>query len=159
MQATYTTPDGSEKTFVMGCYGIGITRTAQAAVEAHHDEHGIKWPVPIAPYHLSIVPVNHKDEAQWAAAQQLYQQALAAGVEVLLDDREERAGVKFKDAELIGIPFRLTCGKALAEGRVELAVRATGEKREVPVAEAVATIQALVAEGCAPRRTPEAVGV
>ncbi|MEB3220558.1 MAG: proline--tRNA ligase, partial [Candidatus Sericytochromatia bacterium] len=159
MQATYTTPDGSEQTFVMGCYGIGITRTAQAAVEAHHDEHGIKWPVPIAPYHLSIVPVNHKDEAQWAAAQQLYREALVAGVEVVLDDREERAGVKFKDAELIGIPFRLTCGKALAEGRVELAIRATGEKREVPVAEAIATIEGLIREACAPRRAPEAVGV
>ncbi|MEB3195662.1 MAG: proline--tRNA ligase [Candidatus Sericytochromatia bacterium] len=159
MQATYTTPEGEEKTFVMGCYGIGITRTAQAAVEAHHDENGIKWPVPIAPYHLVIVPVNHKDEVQSAAAQQLYDAALAAGLEVILDDREERAGVKFKDAELIGIPFRLTCGKGLAEGQVELAVRASGEKRDVPLAEAIATIQQLVREGTRTQRPAQPVGV
>jgi prolyl-tRNA synthetase len=144
MNATFAAADGTEPPFIMGCYGIGITRTAQAAVEAHHDENGIKWPVPLAPYHLTIVPVNAKDEALMGAAERLYAEARAAGVEVLLDDREERAGVKFKDAELIGIPFRLTCGKAVADGEVELAVRATGEKRNLPLDEAIAEIQRVV---------------
>jgi prolyl-tRNA synthetase len=144
MNATYTAPDGTEQQFIMGCYGIGITRTAQAAVEAHHDENGIKWPVPIAPYHLVIVPVNVKDEQQMGAAEKLYAEARRAGVEVIIDDREERAGVKFKDAELIGIPYRLTCGKTLATGEVEFADRATGEKRALPVDGAIAEIKRLV---------------
>lgn len=144
MKATYTAPDGEEQPFIMGCYGIGITRTAQAAVEAHHDENGIKWPVPIAPYHLVIVPVNVKDEACWNAAVKLYDEARAVGLEALFDDREERAGVKFKDAELIGIPYRLTCGKALATGEVEFADRMTGEKRTLPVVGAVAEVAKLV---------------
>ncbi|MEB3284663.1 MAG: proline--tRNA ligase [Candidatus Sericytochromatia bacterium] len=144
MGATYTTPEGGEKPFIMGCYGIGITRTAQAAVEAHHDENGIKWPVPIAPFHVAIVPVNHKEPTQWEAATRLYEDAVAAGLEVVLDDREERAGVKFKDAELIGFPFRLTCGKALASGRVELFIRATGEKQEIALEDAVSVLRALV---------------
>jgi prolyl-tRNA synthetase len=159
MKATYTAADGEEKPFIMGCYGIGITRTAQAAVEANHDANGIVWPVPIAPYHLSIVPVNVKDEGQWGAAQRLYEEAKRAGVEVLLDDREERAGVKFKDAELIGIPFRLTCGKGIADGLVELAVRRTGEKRELPIGEAIAAIQAMIAAEVAASMPREAVGV
>ncbi|MDB5097520.1 MAG: prolyl-tRNA synthetase [Cyanobacteria bacterium RYN_339] len=144
MNATFTATDGTEQQFIMGCYGIGITRTAQAAVEAHHDENGIKWPVPIAPYHVVIVPVNVKDEAQMLAAEQLYAEARKAGVEALIDDREERAGVKFKDAELIGIPFRLTAGKTLATGEVEFAERATGEKRNLPIDGAIAEIKRLV---------------
>jgi prolyl-tRNA synthetase len=159
MNATYTEADGSEKPFIMGCYGIGITRTAQAAVEAHHDANGIVWPMPIAPYHLSIVPVNVNDEQQWGTAERLYKEAKAAGVEVLLDDREERAGVKFKDAELYGIPLRLTCGKTVAEGQVELAIRATGEKRLVPIEGAVAEMRRLVDEAIAATLSKQTVQV
>ncbi|MFP5501617.1 MAG: proline--tRNA ligase [Candidatus Sericytochromatia bacterium] len=156
MQATYTDAEGGQQPMIMGCYGIGITRTAQAAVEAHHDANGIVWPMPIAPYQLVIIPVNVKDEAQLAAGRKLYAEARAAGLEVLLDDREERAGVKFKDAELIGIPLRLTCGKTLAEGQVEFADRASGEKRLVPVESAIAEMKRLVEAAVAaaqPRET------
>lgn len=159
MNATYTEADGTEKPFIMGCYGIGITRTAQAAVEAHHDANGIVWPMPIAPYHLSVIPVNVNDEAQWGTAQRLYKEAKAAGIEVLMDDREERAGVKFKDAELYGIPLRLTCGKTVAEGQVELAVRATGEKRLVPIDGAIAEMRKLIDEAIAATLPKQTVGV
>ena len=120
MGATFTDADGLDKPFVMGCYGIGVTRTAQAAVEAFHDADGIRWPVAIAPYHLVIVPVNLKDPATLEWAERLYREAAKLGIEAVLDDREERAGVKFKDADLIGFPYRVTLGKTLAEGVVEL---------------------------------------
>lgn len=113
MNAVYTDINGKTHPYVMGCYGIGISRTAAAAVEAHYDEHGIKWPLAIAPYHVIIVPVNIKDELQMKVANQMYEDLKAAGVEVVLDDRDERAGVKFKDADLIGFPFRVTSEKLL----------------------------------------------
>jgi prolyl-tRNA synthetase len=159
MKATYTEADGAEKPFIMGCYGIGVTRTAQAAVEAHHDANGIVWPMPIAPYQVTIVPVNVNDEQQFGAAKQLYQAARAAGLEVLMDDREERAGVKFKDAELYGIPLRVTCGKTVAEGQVELAVRATGEKSLLPIDGAVAELKRMVDEAIAATMPKQAVSV
>ena len=127
MNAVYTDVDGKTKPYVMGCYGIGITRTAAAAVEKHHDEHGIKWPLAIAPYHVVVVPVNVKDELQVETAQKIYNKLLDANVEVVLDDREERAGVKFKDADLIGFPYRITVGKTIQEGNVEFKTRQTGE--------------------------------
>ena len=127
MNAVYTDVNGKTHPYVMGCYGIGISRTAAAAVEAHHDEHGIKWPLAIAPYHVVIVPVNIQDEMQMNIANSLYEVLKAAGVEVVLDDRDERAGVKFKDADLIGFPFRITVGKTISEGVVECKIRATGE--------------------------------
>ena len=127
MHAVYTDEDGKEKPFIMGCYGIGISRTAAAAVERHHDEFGIKLPLSIAPYHAIVVPVNCNDELQMKTAENLYEQLQKAGVEVVLDDRDERPGVKFKDADLIGFPFRITAGKTLSEGMVELKTRATGE--------------------------------
>jgi prolyl-tRNA synthetase len=159
MKATYTEADGSEKPFIMGCYGIGITRTAQAAVEANHDANGIIWPMPIAPYHLTIVPVNVNDEAQFGAAQRLYKEARAAGIDVLLDDREERAGVKFKDAELYGIPLRITAGKTVAEGSIELQVRATGEKSLLPIDGAIAEIKRMIDEAIAATMPKETVSV
>ena len=112
----------------MGCYGIGISRTAAAAVEAHHDEWGIKWPLAIAPYHAIIVPVSTKDEVQMNIATKLYEELLDNGVEAVLDDRDERPGVKFKDADLIGFPYRITVGKTISEGNVEFVIRQTGEK-------------------------------
>ena len=137
MNAVYTDVDGKTKPYVMGCYGIGITRTAAAAVEKHHDEHGIKWPLAIAPYHVVVVPVNVKDELQVETAQKIYNKLLDANVEVVLDDREERAGVKFKDADLIGFPYRITVGKTIQEGNVEFKTRQTGEVTTMTPDEAV----------------------
>ena len=127
MNAVYTDVDGKNKPYIMGCYGIGISRTAAAAVEAHHDEFGIKWPIAIAPYHVVIVPVNINDELQMKVANEMYQELKSAGVEVVLDDRDERAGVKFKDADLIGFPYRVTVGKTINEGLVEFKTREDGE--------------------------------
>ena len=124
----------------MGCYGIGVTRTAQAAVEKFHDEHGIIWPKSIAPYLVEVVPVNMKDEMQVKVANEIYEKLLAAGVEVIIDDRDERAGVKFKDADLIGFPFRITVGKTIQEGNVEYKIRATGELQTIKPEEAIEKI-------------------
>ena len=124
LNATFVDEHGQEKFFIMGSYGVGITRTAQAAVEKFHDEAGIIWPVPIAPYLAEIVPVNIQDEKQKKAALEIYHKMLDKNLEVLLDDRNERAGVKFNDADLIGIPLRITIGeKSLKEGKVEVKVR------------------------------------
>ena len=128
MNAVYLDADGKTKPYIMGCYGIGISRTAAAAVEAHHDDWGIKWPLAIAPYHVTIVPVSTKDELQMTTANKIYKELLANGVEAVIDDRDERPGVKFKDADLIGFPFRITVGKTITEGNVEFVTRATGEK-------------------------------
>lgn len=137
MNAVYTDINGKTHPYVMGCYGIGISRTAAAAVEAHYDEHGIKWPVAIAPYHVVIVPVNIKDELQMKVAGEMYDKLKKAGIEVVLDDRDERAGVKFKDADLIGFPYRVTVGKTINEGFVEFKVRETGEQEKYTPDEAV----------------------
>lgn len=137
MNAVYLDENGKTQPFIMGCYGIGISRTAAAAVERHHDEWGIKWPVAIAPYHVDIVPVNIQDELQMKVANEMYEQLKKAGVEVVLDDRDERAGVKFKDADLIGFPYRVTVGKTINEGLVEFKVRETGELVTLKPEEAV----------------------
>ena len=131
MNAVYLDQNGKSHPYIMGCYGIGISRTAAAAVEAHYDEHGIKWPISIAPYHVVIVPVNIKDELQMQVAEKMYEDLKKAGVEVVLDDRDERAGVKFKDADLIGFPYRVTVGKTISEGFVEYKTRETGEIEKV----------------------------
>ena len=123
MNATFIDENGKEKPFVMGCYGIGITRTMASIIEQHHDENGITWPLAIAPYHVSVIPVNVKDEAQMEIAEKLYNELKALGVDALLDNRNERAGVKFKDSELIGIPMRITVGKKIGDGEVEFKLR------------------------------------
>ena len=140
MNAVYLDENGKTQPFIMGCYGIGISRTAAAAVERHHDEHGIKWPIAIAPYHVDIVPVNIQDELQMKVANEIYEKLLAAKVEAVLDDRDERAGVKFKDADLIGFPFRITVGKTITEGLVEFKVRETDEVFKVKPEEAAEKI-------------------
>ncbi len=137
MNAVYTDVDGKNKPFIMGCYGIGISRTAAAAVEAHHDEHGIAWPLAIAPYHVVIVPVNINDETQMRAAQTMYDTLLKEGIEVVLDDRDERAGVKFKDADLIGFPYRITVGKSISDGLVEFKERNLEEIIKVEPSKAI----------------------
>ncbi len=131
MNAVYTDENGKTHPYVMGCYGIGVTRTAAAAVEAHYDDWGIKWPIEIAPYHVVVVPVSTNDETQMTVATKIYEDLLAAGVEAVLDDRDERPGVKFKDADLIGFPYRITVGKTISEGLVEYKVRETGELTKV----------------------------
>ena len=131
MNAVYLDKNGKSHPYIMGCYGIGISRTAAAAVEAHYDEHGIKWPISIAPYHVVIVPVNIQDKLQMETAEKMYEELKKAGVEVVLDDRDERAGVKFKDADLIGFPYRVTVGKTINEGLVEYKTRETGEVEKV----------------------------
>src|SRR5574344_1905344 len=128
MNAVYLDADGKTKPYIMGCYGIGISRTAAAAVEAHHDDWGIKWPLSIAPYHAIVVPVSTKDETQMKVAEEIYNKLLENNVEVVLDGRDERPGVKFKDADLIGFPYRVTVGKTITDGTVEFVTRETGEK-------------------------------
>ena len=135
LEATFTTEAGNQEALWMGCYGIGVSRLAQAAVEQHHDSHGICWPVSIAPFELIVVPANIDDATQRQLAEQLYTSFQAAGVDVLLDDRTERAGVKFKDADLIGIPWRIVVGRGAAEGQVELVERSSGSKRELAASE------------------------
>ncbi len=141
MTATFTNEQGEEKPLVMGCYGVGVSRLAQAAVEQSHDKDGIIWNPAIAPYHaIVIIPDLNKAE-QVEAAEKLYADLNAAGIETLLDDRNERAGVKFKDADLIGIPYRVVTGKALANGNVEVVNRATRAAQEIAIAEVIPTLQ------------------
>jgi prolyl-tRNA synthetase len=140
--ATYLDERGQQQPIVMGSYGIGPARIAAAAVEQRHDADGIVWPWAIAPFHVHLVPVSTKDAGQMAAAEELYRDLGAAGFEVLMDDREERAGVKFKDADLLGIPIRVTIGNALAkEGVVEVRSRASRQDRRVPRGEVVGVVQ------------------
>lgn len=143
MNATFTDKDGKEKPFIMGCYGIGISRTAAAAVERHHDEYGIKWPLAIAPYTVIVVPVSDQDETQMKVAEEIYNKLLAANVEVLIDDRSERAGVKLKDADLIGIPYRITVGKTIKDNLVEFKTRANNSVEAITPDDAIARILSL----------------
>ena len=140
MKCTYVNEKGENVPMVMGCYGIGVTRTLQSIVEQYHDDFGIKWPLNTAPYHAVVVPVNAKDQDQMNLANDIYEQLLASGVEVILDDRDERPGFKFKDWELIGIPFMVVCGKKANEGIVEFKVRETLEKVELAKDEAISKI-------------------
>jgi prolyl-tRNA synthetase len=128
LKATYLDENGREREIVMGCYGIGVGRTAAAAIEQNHDKDGIIWPMPIAPFQVIVVPVNNKIEALMEAAEEIYRLMSREGVEVLLDDRDSTPGVRFKDADLIGIPLRLTLGeKNLEKGLVEIRRRKNGE--------------------------------
>ncbi|MCK4802580.1 proline--tRNA ligase, partial [bacterium] len=132
LRATFLDKDGKEKYFVMGCYGIGVSRIVAAAIEQGHDQNGIIWPLSIAPFQVLILPVNYEHEKIRTISNRLYEQLESAGYEVLMDDRDERAGVKFKDADLIGIPIRVTVGeKTLAKNIVEVKLRGEKEVREV----------------------------
>lgn len=146
MNATFTDENGKEKPFIMGCYGIGVSRTAAAAVERYHDEFGIKWPMNIAPYQVIVVPVNIQDEEQMSVALKMYEELQAEGFEVVLDDRNERAGVKFKDADLIGFPIRVTVGKTVKEGLVELKIRENGEMSKLSPEEATLKIKEIISK-------------
>jgi len=145
LNATYLDANGREQIIFMGCYGIGIGRTVAAAIEQNHDENGIIFPIPIAPFHCSVVAVNTKDTGVMAAAEEIYFCLEKLGVEVLFDDRDERPGVKFKDNDLIGIPLRIVVGsKGLAEGKVEVKVRSTGEIMSLSLDEVAATVKQLI---------------
>ena len=137
MGAYYKDENQKDQLIVMGCYGIGVTRTLAAVVEQHHDENGIIWPMSVAPYHAIVTLVKPEDEVQAEVAEKIYNELKAAHVEVLLDDRKERPGVKFKDADLLGIPVRITVGKLAGEGKVEYKLRRDAEKEELTVEEAI----------------------
>ena len=146
LEASYLDENGQENLMVMGCYGVGVSRTMAAAIEQHHDDDGIIWPVSIAPYQVVIVPINIKEEAQMTLCEKLYEELKSAGVEVVFDDRDERSGVKFKDADLIGYPVRITIGpKALKENSVEVKVRRTKESMLYPLGEHIESIRQLLA--------------
>ena len=145
MGATYLDAEGRERPLEMGCYGIGVSRLVAAAVEQNHDANGIIWPMAIAPFHVLVLPINLQDERIRKVALMLYDELVERQIEVLLDDRNERPGVKFKDGDLVGIPLRVTVGeKGLAKNRIEVRWRRDGNTQEVAVGDAVEQIEALV---------------
>lgn len=148
LKATYLDENGKEQPMVMGCYGVGVSRTMAAAIEQNYDDNGIIWPIEIAPYHVLVVPVNTKDEASAAKAEEIYMQLKKVGLETVIDDRNERPGVKFKDADLIGYPLRVVVGpKTLTEGKLEVKIRKTGEIRYLPLdGDYVQDIKNIIAE-------------
>ena len=135
-EIVFTDENGKEKPFMMGCYGIGVTRTMASIIEQHNDENGIVWPLAVAPYHVNVIPVNIKDEEQMKIANSIYEELKNMGIDVVLDDRNERAGVKFKDSDLMGIPMRITVGKKISEGEVEFKLR-TAEMENIKIEEVV----------------------
>ncbi|MCM2674708.1 proline--tRNA ligase [Alkalicoccobacillus plakortidis] len=146
MGATFLDQNGRANPYKMGCYGIGISRTVAAIIEQHNDENGIIWPVSVAPFDLHLLTLNSKNEEQVELSEQLYASLKQSGWDVLYDDRPERAGVKFKDADLIGMPIRVAVGKRAQEGFVELKVRSTGESLDVHVDDLAETIQSKLQE-------------
>lgn len=137
MNACYTDENGKLQPYIMGCYGIGVSRTMAAAIEKYHDNFGIVWPIAIAPYHVDIVPVDINNPEQFEIANDLYNKLISLGIEAVLDDRADRAGVKFKDADLIGFPIRITIGKTIQEGLVEFKTRKDNEIIKVTPQEAI----------------------
>ena len=146
MGAYYKDENMMQRLIVMGCYGIGVTRTLAAIVEQHHDENGIIWPVSVAPYHVIITVVNMKDGEQVKLGEKIYSKLSNTGLEVLLDDRDERAGVKFKDADIIGIPIRITVGKRAVENIVEYKLRKEADKIEMSVEKAIESAKKYIEE-------------
>jgi prolyl-tRNA synthetase len=147
MGATYLDAEGRERPIEMGCYGIGISRMAAAAIEQNHDANGIIWPFSIAPFHVLLLPINYKDPAIQKVVERLYQDLGKYGLDVLLDDRDERPGVKFKDADLIGVPLRITIGtKGLEKGCVELRWRRDGKTDNIPIDDASQKVHTIVTQ-------------
>ncbi|HAW16472.1 MAG: proline--tRNA ligase [Clostridiales bacterium] len=137
LNCIYLDKDGKENPMIMGCYGIGVSRTIAAVIEQYHDDDGIKWPVAAAPYKVIVIPTKVNDEENMGLAEKIYDELTDKGIEVLMDDRNERPGVKFKDADLIGIPLRITVGRRAGEGIVELKYRMDGKTEEVSADDAV----------------------
>jgi len=146
LHCNYLDEAGAENAMVMGCYGIGVNRTLAAVIEQHHDANGIVWPLAVAPYHVTVVPVMASDAAQMAMAKDIHYRLEEAGIDVLLDDRDERPGVKFKDADLLGIPLRVTVGRKYADGIVEYKERTAEKPTEMTPGEAVDKAVAAVRE-------------
>ena len=147
LHAVYTDVEGDEKLIIMGCYGIGVSRIVAAVAEVCNDDNGLIWPMGIAPYQVHLICANVTDDTQFTLAEKVYDTLVQAGVQVLYDDREDRAGVKFKDADLIGVPVQIVVGKVAAEGKAEIRDRATKTSEAVPEADILANIQARVAAG------------
>jgi prolyl-tRNA synthetase len=147
MGATYTNEAGEEVALEMGCYGVGVSRLAQAAVEQSYDQDGIIWPASIAPYQVIVIIPNLSDSKQVKVAEKLYYELNESGIDTLLDDRNERAGVKFKDADLIGIPYRIVTGRSLKENKVEVVKRATKEAQNIAIDEVVLKLKQFLEEG------------
>ncbi|MCP8616488.1 proline--tRNA ligase [Salirhabdus salicampi] len=145
MDASYLDQNGRSNSMIMGCYGIGVSRTVAAIVEQYHDDNGMTWPVQIAPYQVHLLALNMKNEEQKQLADELYTQLQKAGVEVLYDDRKERAGVKFADSDLFGIPLRITVGKRAGEGVVEVKERSNGNQQEVEKEEILQVVNQFLA--------------
>jgi len=146
MKAYFTDRDGKEKPIIMGCYGIGISRIISALVEQYHDDKGIKWPTPVAPFELDIILLNTKDEQQKQVAEKLYMEAEEKGIDVIYDDREESPGFKFADADLVGFPYRIVVGKKVKEGKVEVQSRMNGEKWDVEIDKAIDFVKEKIEE-------------
>jgi len=147
MRCTFLDADGEEQLMTMGCYGLGVSRTMAAAVEQNHDDKGIIWPLPVAPYEVVLVLLNSDKEEVVEAASGLYDELVAAGIDVLFDDRPERPGVKFNDMDLIGFPVRIVIGKrGLESGEIELSLRRDGERRPTPIGDLVPAVQILLDE-------------
>ncbi|MFP3508312.1 proline--tRNA ligase [Peribacillus sp. SIMBA_075] len=144
MNATFLDENGRSQPMIMGCYGIGVSRTLAAVAEQFNDEKGLVWPANLAPYQVHLIPINMKDEAQAVLAEDLYNDLKAQGMDVLMDDRQERAGVKFADSDLIGLPVRVTVGKKASEGIVEVKIRKTGEVLEIERAKLIQKLQEIL---------------
>ncbi len=145
LNATFLDNEGKENPFIMGCYGIGVSRVVAAAIEQNHDKDGMVLPLPLAPVQIMLLNLSPKDEAITNAAEQLYQDLQQQGIEVIIDDRDERPGIKFKDADLIGIPYRLTVGKSFSkDGVIEIKKRASGDTSAVPLAECLTTVTDMI---------------
>jgi len=146
LKATFVDEDGTERPYVMGCYGLGITRTIAAAVEQNHDEHGIRWPKALAPFGVVVIVANRDDEQVTTEGERIYLELAGLGLEVLFDDRDESAGVKFADADLMGLPVQLVVGRrGLDAGTVDLKLRATGERSTAPLQRAASAAAELLA--------------
>jgi prolyl-tRNA synthetase len=146
MNAKFLDADGNEQVFIMGSYGIGITRTPQAAVERYHDENGIIWPKNIAPYQVEIIPLNYQDSEEIkSAADKIYSDLIENGIDCLMDDRSERAGVKFNDADLIGLPVRIVIGQRnLKNGQIELRARTEKNAELVDIKDVIEKVTGLL---------------
>ena len=144
MNAVYLDENGRNQPMIMGCYGIGVSRTLAAVAEQFNDENGLLWPSNLAPYHVHLIPVNMKDEVQATLAEELYSSLKKQGYDVLMDDRQERPGVKFADSDLIGLPVRITVGKKASEGIIEVKIRKSGEMLEIGTEALVETLSGIL---------------
>jgi prolyl-tRNA synthetase len=148
MNATFVDADGKERFFIMGCYGIGIGRTVAAAIEQNYDENGIVFPLSLAPFQIVVLPLNMKDERIKSVGEDIYRKLINLGTDVIIDDREESAGIKFKDADLIGIPIHITVGpRTLKEDAVEIKLRKVGISKKVKVEEVEKEVEAILNTG------------